>query len=121
MTVLYDNKWITIEREESEIPWLKIFAKQPAKEFSDCSVEAREEIFRVLLILEKEMIRYFEPDKINIASFANYLPQVHWHIMARYKSDGYFPETMWGKKQRDADLDLPSVDGFVTQLSLFLD
>lgn len=121
MTVLYENKWITIEREESEIPWLKIFAKQQAKELSGCSTETRDEIFRVLLILEKEMIRYFQPDKINIASFANYLPQVHWHIMARYKTDSYFPETMWGEKQRDADLDLPSVDSFIAQLSLFLD
>jgi diadenosine tetraphosphate (Ap4A) HIT family hydrolase len=39
-------------------------------------------------------------DKINIASFGNLLPQVHWHIMARFETDSYFPEPMWGQKQR---------------------
>ena len=38
------------------------------------------------------MLDYFQPDKINIASFANYLPQVHWHIMARFAYDRHFPE-----------------------------
>jgi hypothetical protein len=38
---------------------------------------------------------YFNADKIDIASFGNLLPQVHWHIMARFETDSYFPEPMW--------------------------
>lgn len=117
----YENKWIYIEQENSEVPWLKIFAKQEAKELSDCDSETQQEIFRVLLILEKEMIYYFQPNKINIASFANYLPKVHWHIMARYKNDSYFPECMWGVKQRESNLDFPPIEGFVKQLHSLLD
>jgi hypothetical protein len=37
--------------------------------------------------------------------------------MARFKTDSYFPEPMWGTKQRDAELDLPSFDGFVDRLT----
>jgi diadenosine tetraphosphate (Ap4A) HIT family hydrolase len=48
------------------------------------------------------MLSYFNADKINIASFGNLLPQVHWHIMARFETDSYFPEPMWGQKQRAA-------------------
>ena len=62
------------------------------------------------------MLDYFQPDKINIASFANYLPQVHWHIMARFAYDSHFPEPIWGRKQREADLDLPPMDRFVERL-----
>jgi diadenosine tetraphosphate (Ap4A) HIT family hydrolase len=29
------------------------------------------------------------------------LPRVHWHIMARFENDEYFPEPMWGAKQRE--------------------
>jgi hypothetical protein len=47
---------------------------------------------------------------VNIASFGNLLPQVHWHIMARFETDSYFPEPMWGQKQRAAQLDLPSFE-----------
>ena len=63
-------------------------------------------------LIEKEMISYFKPEKINIASFGNYVPHVHFHVMARFKEDSYFPEPMWGKKQRDANLTLPSFEDF---------
>ena len=56
------------------------------------------------------------PDKINIASFGNYVPHVHFHIMARFKEDSFFPEPMWGKKQREANLDLPSFEIFIDKL-----
>ena len=102
MPSIYENKYVRIEIEASEIPWLKIFAQASCKEMTDCDAETRRQIWTLLDLLEREMLSYFKPDKINIASFANYLPQVHWHIMARYKEDSYFPEPMWGRKQREA-------------------
>jgi len=113
---VYENALIRIEIEPAEIPWLKIFATAPCKEFSECSPETRAEIFELLDLIEREMLDYFQPDKINIASFANYLPQVHWHIMARFAKDSHFPEPVWGRKQRKAGLDLPPMDRFVERL-----
>ena len=115
-SIIYQNKWLYIEIEPSEIPWLKIFSKNKEKEFSHCHTETQKEIFQLLLLIETEMLDYFKPDKINIASFANYLPQVHWHIMARFKTDSYFPEPVWGKKQRQASLNYPSFEQFILQL-----
>ena len=118
--IIYQNKFIKIEIEEFEIPWFKIFTQEPIKEFSQCSAEVKLEIFRVLDIIEKEMLGYFQPDKINIASFGNYVPHVHFHIQARFKNDSYFPEPTWGKKQREAKLDLKAFDRFYTDLVLKL-
>jgi diadenosine tetraphosphate (Ap4A) HIT family hydrolase len=109
-----------VEIEEFEIPWLKIFTQEPIKEFSQCSDQLKIEIFRVLDIIEKEMIAYFEPDKINIASFGNYLPHVHFHIQARFKQDSYFPEPTWGQKQREATLKLKNKNIFYKNLILKL-
>ena len=113
---IYENDLINIQIEESEIPWLKIFTNKKLKEFSDCSIEIKEEIFSKLDIIEKEMISYYKPEKINIASFGNYVPHVHFHIMARFKEDSFFPEPMWGKKQREANLKLPSFNEFIKVL-----
>jgi len=99
--MIYSNSLIYIEIHESEIPWLKVFTHIPHKEFSECSGDEKKIIWEALDIIEKEMIQYFKPDKINIASFGNMLPRVHWHIMARYEHDNYFPEPMWGIKQRE--------------------
>ena len=112
MSVIYENDLINIQIEESEIPWLKIFTNEKIKELSSCNNETKEEIFRCLDIIEKEMLDYFNPEKVNLASFGNYVPHVHFHIMARFKEDSYFPEPMWGEKQREANLDLPSFEGF---------
>jgi diadenosine tetraphosphate (Ap4A) HIT family hydrolase len=62
------------------------------------------------------MLEYYKPTKINIASFGNYLPRVHFHVMARFKEDSFFPEPMWGIKQRESNLKLPPFDEFITKL-----
>ena len=101
--IIYENSLIKIEVEPHEVPWLKIFTKEAIKEFSQCSNELQLEILRVLNIIEKEMLEYFNPDKINIASFGNYIPHVHFHIQARFKEDSFFPEPTWGAKQRTSN------------------
>lgn len=116
MSIIYKNELIKIEIEPSEIPWLKIFTNEPIKEFSECNSETKQEIWKYLDLIEKEMISYFKPEKINIASFGNYVPHVHFHIMARFKEDSFFPEPMWGKKQREAKLKLPSFDDFYEKI-----
>ncbi|MGE4381687.1 MAG: HIT family protein [Arcobacter sp.] len=112
LSLLFKNDLIKIEIEPSEIPWLKIFTNEPIKEFSHCDENTKKEIWKYLDLIEKEMISYFKPEKINIASFGNYVPHVHFHIMARFKEDSFFPEPMWGKKQREANLNLPSFEDF---------
>lgn len=114
--LIYENGLVKIEVEESEIPWLKIFTQQEHKEFSQCSIEEKLEIFRLLEIIEKEMLSFYKPTKINIASFGNYMPHVHWHIMARFEEDSYFPEPMWGVKQREGTYVLEGFDAFIQKL-----
>ena len=110
--LIYEDVDIYIERHESEIPWLKIFTKEPYKELGDLPKSLRTKLWEVYDIVEYEMRHYYNPTKINMASFANMLPRVHIHVMARFENDSYFPEPMWGKKQRDATLTLPPAEKF---------
>ncbi len=114
--MIYQNDLIYIEVEESEVPWLKIFTKEPCKELCEATPETREEIFRVLDLIEREMIAFFRPEKINIASFGNYLPHLHFHIMARFRNDSFFPEPMWGTRQREGSYRLENFDLFLDRL-----
>jgi len=114
--MIYSNPLIYIELHESEIPWLKIFTHKEHKEFSECSSEEKKAIWEALDIIEREILKYFTPTKINIASFGNMLPRVHWHIMARFENDNYFPEPMWGMKQREGfELSAP-IEPFLMKL-----
>jgi len=116
MSIIYETKTVKIEIEKSEIPWLKIFTQHSHKEMSEVPQSIKLEIYSLLDYIEKKMIEYYRPEKINIASFGNYVPHVHWHIMARFKEDSYFPEPMWGKKQRESSLSLPSFESFLKSL-----
>lgn len=115
--IIYENKYIKIEIENSEIPWLKIFSQKEYKEFSHCNKETKNQILEALDTIEKEMLTYFKPEKINIASFGNYVPHVHFHIMARFKEDSFFPEPMWGERQRDSNLELPNFEVFYQKIN----
>jgi len=110
--IIYEDKEIKVEIEPSEIPWLKIFTQEPYKELGDVPSELRLRIWNIFDIIEKEMKEYYNPAKINMASFANMLPRVHIHVMARFKEDSYFPNPMWGEKLRDAKLKLPNEEEF---------
>ncbi len=118
--IIYQNDLIKIEIEPNEVPWLKIFTIKDIKEFSQCDMNTKNEIWRCLDICEKEMLSYFEPEKINIASFGNYCPHVHFHIQARFKEDSYFPEPTWGVKQRESNLNLKDFNNFYENLVLKL-
>jgi len=119
-TILYENELLKVEIEPSEIPWIKIFTQEPIKEFSQCSKELQLEILKTINIIEIEMLEYFKPDKINIASFGNYVPHVHFHMQARFKNDSYFPEPTWGKKQRESNVSLNNLDTFYNNLIIKL-
>lgn len=110
--IIYEDSLIYIEKEPSEIPWLKIFTKEPYKELGDLPKSLRLRLWEVYDIIEDEMKHYYNPTKINMASFANMLPRVHIHVMARFENDSYFPNPMWGEKLRDAKLSLPDEDLF---------
>jgi len=115
-SVRRDHPLIYLEVHESEVPWLKIFVRREVREFSECTAQEKTAVFRALDIIEKEMLQYYKPEKINIASFGNMLPQVHWHIMARFKEDSCFPEPMWGTKQRESSLQLPPIAPLLAQI-----
>ncbi|MDD2265988.1 HIT domain-containing protein [Sulfuricurvum sp.] len=118
--MIYSNPLIYIEIHDSEIPWLKVFTHTHHKEFSECTREEKESIWESLDIIERKMLAYFKPDKINIASFGNMLPRVHWHIMARYANDSYFPEPMWGVKQREGLVSTAPMELFIEELKVEL-
>lgn len=61
--LIYEDSEIYIEKEESEIPWLKIFTKEPYKELGDLPKQLRTRLWEVYDIVEYEMKHYYNPKK----------------------------------------------------------
>ena len=76
--------------------YLRIVLNQHLKELTDLSSANNLALYSAVVQTEKIMRRYLNPDKINIASFANMTPHVHWHVIPRFYTDRHFPNPNWG-------------------------
>ena len=80
--MIYEDKFIRVEREENELPWVKIFTAKPYRELSDCDEASRARLFEAMLVAEKAMLEFYKPTKINIASLLQDLKTMHFFQIA---------------------------------------
>ena len=81
--------------------YFRVIWNKHIAEMSDLTDDERQLLEKVLLTVEKVVREQMQPDKINWAQFGNMVPHLHWHIIARYRDDSHFPESIWGLKQRE--------------------
>jgi diadenosine tetraphosphate (Ap4A) HIT family hydrolase len=65
-------------------------------EMSDLKEKDRDRLMRVVFTVEAALRESLRPDKINLASLGNLTPHLHWHVIARFRSDPHFPNPIWG-------------------------
>ncbi|MDE2440271.1 MAG: HIT family protein [Betaproteobacteria bacterium] len=78
-------------------------------EMTDLDPEARSYLMQIVFIVEAVVRKLFSPYKINLASFGNMVPHIHWHIIPRWLDDRHFPEPVWGSVRRTVDGERPMV------------
>lgn len=88
----------------------RVIWKAHVREMSDLDPAAQLRLLRVVMAVETTVRRLFSPDKINLASFGNMVPHLHWHIIPRWRDDRHFPEPIWGRVQRETSVSRPPVD-----------
>lgn len=100
--VLWKNKQMRVIHVDDPIypGYFRVIWNTHVAEMSDLSDQDREMLQKVLLTVEKVLRQQMRPDKINLAQFGNMVPHLHWHIIARYRDDAHFPESIWGQLQR---------------------
>lgn len=100
--VVWKNKELrVIQVDDPLFPgYFRVIWNKHIAEMSDLTDDERQLLEKVLLTVEKVVREQMQPDKINWAQFGNIVPHLHWHIIARYRDDSHFPESIWGLKQR---------------------
>lgn len=100
--VVWKNKDLrVIQVDDPLFPgYFRVIWNKHIAEMSDLTDDERQLLEKVLLTVEKVVREQMQPDKINWAQFGNMVPHLHWHIIARYRDDSHFPESILGLKQR---------------------
>ena len=70
-------------------------------EMTDLPPEARQCLMATVYAVEQVLREHLQPAKINLASFGNVVPHLHWHVIPRYRDDRHFPDPIWAAAVRE--------------------
>ena len=83
-------------KNEANFPWIILVPRQQdVQEIYQLSETNRHTLMKEITELSKIMHDFFKPDKLNIGALGNMIPQLHVHIVARFKTDLLWPEGIW--------------------------
>jgi diadenosine tetraphosphate (Ap4A) HIT family hydrolase len=79
----------------------RVIINSHAAEMTDLLVEHRSALMKAVCVTESVLRDLIRPDKINLASFGNVVPHVHWHVIPRWQTDSHFPDPIWTNAKRE--------------------
>lgn len=88
--------------------YCRVILNAHRKEMTDLTDAERARLMNTVFVVERVLRELLEPEKINLASFGNMVPHLHWHIIARFADDPHFPNPVFGARQRDGARPLPA-------------
>ena len=80
--------------------FLRVVLNRHVREMTDLEDPERSRLMRAVWAAESAVRELYRPDKVNLASFGNVVPHLHWHVIARYRDDPHFPDPAWGIPRR---------------------
>lgn len=80
-----NHPWlILVPRIAGAVEWIDLDEAQQAALSADISRASR------------ALQAQFKPDKLNVAALGNQVPQLHVHVIARFRDDIAWPRPVWG-------------------------
>ncbi len=82
-------------------PWLYLVPRREnIREIFELTVTDQQQLIREIALAAQALHVLYKPEKINTAALGNVVPQLHVHILARFKDDPAWPRPVWAV-QRD--------------------
>ncbi|RDZ28839.1 HIT domain-containing protein [Lysobacter silvisoli] len=83
--------------DDANHPWLILVPRvEDAVELIDLSEAQQQELMREIGTASRALQRAFSPHKLNVAALGNLVPQLHVHVIARFREDIAWPRPVWG-------------------------
>ncbi|RQW64147.1 HIT domain-containing protein [Vibrio viridaestus] len=93
---------LVLLHRDSAVPWIILVPKkQDLLEFHHLSIEEQHQFLRESQVISELLENEFHADKINLGALGNLVPQLHYHHIARYKTDIAWPGPVWGNTPGD--------------------
>ena len=87
--------------DDARFPWFILVPRRPgASEMTDLSEDDGAVLMSELRIATRVMLELGKPDKVNVGALGNLVPQLHVHVVGRFRSDPAWPGPVWGHGAR---------------------
>ena len=82
---------------DSSFPWLVLVPLiEGLQEVHELSIEDRCVLIEEISTASEILQQLYSPDKINIGALGNVVPQLHVHVIGRFRTDRAWPGPVWG-------------------------
>ena len=82
--------------DNSKFPWIILIPKRKnITDISELSSKDQLLLMKEIVYSSKVMKKLFKTSKLNVEKVGNIVPQLHIHIIARYKKDSSWPLSVW--------------------------
>lgn len=83
---------------QKAVLWLCLIPRRGGmRELYQLDAPDRAQLMDEIVLVSKLVERLFTPEKINVAALGNMVPQLHIHIVGRFKDDPAWPGPIWGR------------------------
>ena len=115
-----DLKLCTIRlNDNSKFPWLILIPKRnKITDMSDLKSKDQILLMKEIVYVSKIMKKLFKTSKLNVEKIGNIVPQLHIHIIARYKKDASWPFSVWVVKGKSYNKKL--ANSFIEKIKLYI-
>lgn len=84
--------------DDGNYPWLVLVPRiTDAQELIDLDAAQRHALTDEIDLAARTLRQLVRPDKLNVAALGNLVPQLHVHVVARYRTDPAWPAPVWGR------------------------
>jgi len=84
---------------DASYPWLILVPRRAGlTEFHEMTEADLARATAEICTASRALQSSFAPDKINIGALGNMVPQLHLHVIARFRDDPAWPGPVWGKQ-----------------------
>lgn len=96
---------------DATYPWfILVPEREGAREIFELAEADRLALIEEIALVSRAVSQAFRPDKLNLAALGNLVPQLHIHVVARFRSDPAWPAPIWGRTEACPYTDAASAD-----------
>ena len=88
--------------DNQNFPWIILITKRKnITDISELNLKDQLLLMKEIVYCSKLMKKVFKTSNLNVEKIGNIVPQLHIHIIARYKNDISWPLSVWVVKEKN--------------------